>query len=331
MQFQPEKKKDTNQGGIAPKRSKRRLRVSIIGVGNVGGAVATALSSQAFVVCEIILWDRNKNRATGLAMDLEDTQYWRLDCPASTGSRAFHTIRAAERLVETGASDLVIYACGVKQRPGEARTALGDRNESCAKQIIPVVARHSPNARFIVVTNPCERMSAVVHRLIGSSRDASRVISTGTMLDSARLHREICTRLETTTHSPQPANVHALAVGEHGPAVQPMWDRVVLTRGNVLKVVQFDANSRDCITEAVKRRAGRIIDMLGFTCYGVASAVVALVVALYDQEKSGHSTIPLCIGSFDSDASPQLRWSSDIVTIANGMITRATPRSRSKI
>lgn len=104
---------------------------------------------------------------------------------------------------------MIIITAGCRQKPGESRLDLVQRNTEIYKGMIPVLVKHSPNAVLFVVSNPVDIMTYITWKLSGLP--ASRVIGSGTNLDSARFRYYIGEKLGIS-----PSSCHAWIVGEHG-------------------------------------------------------------------------------------------------------------------
>ena len=151
------------------------MKIAIIGVGSVGSAVATAVKSTG-LAHEIVLFDRDGIRARAAAEDLGHASAFSYDIKITAVSN-YRAIRG---------SDIVIVAAGANQKPGETRMDLLHKNAAVIQDIIPRVMDNvdPKNVKIIIVTNPLDVMVMLAQKL--SRLPASRVIGTGTMLDSAR-------------------------------------------------------------------------------------------------------------------------------------------------
>ncbi|MFQ6745043.1 MAG: lactate/malate family dehydrogenase, partial [Alphaproteobacteria bacterium] len=149
------------------------MKISIIGIGSVGSAVATAVSNTG-LAHEIVLFDRDGIRARAAAEDLGHAAAFSYDIKIT----AVNTYRAIR------GSDIVIIAAGANQKPGQTRTDLLNANAAVISDIIPrVMANIDPKiVKLIIVTNPLDVMVMLAQQL--SKLPANRVIGTGTMLDS---------------------------------------------------------------------------------------------------------------------------------------------------
>ena len=181
-------------------------KVVIIGCGNVGMSYAYALVNQKSYVHELVLIDLNKEKTQGEAMDLNH-------CLAFAPSRI--SIKAGDYSDCKGAS-IVCIAAGANQNPGETRMDLLNKNSRIFKDIVSKVMESGFDGIFLVATNPLDVMTYLTWKYSGL--DSSRVIGSGTCLDSARLRYLIGEKLNIN-----PKNVHAYVIGEHGDSEFVSW------------------------------------------------------------------------------------------------------------
>lgn len=249
------------------------MKVGIIGIGSVGGAVATAVHNTG-LVHELVLIDRNQIRARGAAEDLGHaaTFGWDIDIRAGT----YRDLKGA---------NIVIIAAGANQKPGETRMDLLDANAAVINDIVPQVMKYidPKNTILIVVTNPLDVMVMLAQRV--SKMDASRVIGTGTMLDSARLKTILSRQLGVS-----PSSVNAYVLGEHGDSSVINWSAVTignLPLDNFAKQTKhpMTMRSRDTITYRVKNAAYEILQGRGATWDGIGAAVADLIQAIVNNER----------------------------------------------
>jgi L-lactate dehydrogenase len=186
------------------------MKLGIIGTGAVGTACAFASVMRGFL-SEIVLLDRDRKRARGVATDL---QY---------GA----TLSPAVRLIEgdypdLAGADLVMITAGVNERAGGAtdrsdpngRLRLLDANVEVYRDIVPRLVKSAPEAMILVVTDPPDPLADLARKLGGHDR----VLSTGTYLDSLRFKFHLAERLEVS-----PASVEAMVIGEHGTSEVFIW------------------------------------------------------------------------------------------------------------
>jgi L-lactate dehydrogenase len=251
------------------------MKIGIVGAGFVGATAAYALVMRG-VGRQIVLVDRNEARARAEADDL------------------LHAVPFAHPLdvVAGGYPDLagarvVVLTAGVGQRPGETRPQLLARNAAVFQEIVPAVLEHAPDAVLIVATNPVDVMTHLAARFAAERGvPRSRVLGSGTMLDTARFRTLLGRRLGVDA-----AHVHAYVVGEHGDSEVLTWS--IATVGGLPLAemaerhgVPFDDEARKAIDGAVRGAAYSIIAGKGATYYGVGSALARVVEAVLRDQRS---------------------------------------------
>jgi L-lactate dehydrogenase len=249
----------------------QKRTIGIIGTGHVGVAVAYAVYMRG-LASEIVLLDKDRKRAEGEAMDLMHGQ-------AFAGSV---TVRAGD-YKDLSMAQVVVITAGVAQRPGETRLALLNRNAAVFREIIAELDGHSPQSVLIIASNPVDILTYVSQKL--SARTASRVIGTGTMLDTSRF------RVMLGQHyAVDPRSVHAYILGEHGDTEVPIWSSATIGGvplvENSVRGIPFDAGKMDSLFQRVRNAAYEIIDRKGYTNTAIGAAIVRLLEALLEDQKS---------------------------------------------
>ncbi|CAN1748143.1 L-lactate dehydrogenase [Linum perenne] len=171
--------------------SKRAItKISVIGVGNVGMAIAQTILTQD-LADELALVDANDDKLRGEMLDLQHAAAFlpRTKILSSTDSSI------------TAGSDLCIVTAGARQNPGESRLNLLQRNVGIFKSIIPSLAKHSPDAILLIVSNPVDVLTYVAWKLSGFP--SNRVIGSGTNLDSSRFRFLIADHLDVNAQDVQ--------------------------------------------------------------------------------------------------------------------------------
>lgn len=265
------------------------MKIAIIGIGSVGSAVATAVKNTG-LVHEIVLFDRDGVRARAAAEDLGHAASFGFDVKITAASN-YRAIRGA---------DIVIIAAGANQKPGETRTDLLMKNAAVISDIVPrVMANVDPKTvKIIVVTNPLDVMVMLTQRL--SKLSASRVIGTGTMLDSARLRTILARQLSVS-----PQSINAYVLGEHGDSSVVNWTSVSI--GAIAlddfcrqMKISLPQTARNTIAHRVRNAAYEIIQGRGATWDGIGAAVADLLRAIINDE---HRILTVsCAGSGAKDA-----------------------------
>ena len=171
-------------------------KIGIVGAGFVGSTAAYAMVMRG-VGSDIVIVDLNRAAAEAQASDIVHA------VPFAYSAN----VRAGDYPDLAGA-DIVLLSAGVNQQPGETRIQLLGRNASVFGTIIPKVLQAAPDAVLVVATNPVDVMTQIAQRISGLP--ASRVVGSGTILDTARFRSLLAGHLGVS-----PKSVHA-QVGGHG-------------------------------------------------------------------------------------------------------------------
>lgn len=247
-----------------------RSKVAIIGTGFVGMSYAYALLNQGAVE-ELVLIDVDAQKAEGEAMDLN------------------HGLAFAPRKMsiksgtyqDTKDAGLVVITAGVNQKEGETRLDLLTRNASIMKSIVKGVMASGFNGIFLVATNPVDILTYIVWK--ESGLPSSRVIGSGTSLDTARLRYEISRYIEIDVR-----NIHAYIMGEHGDSEFVCWSNANVGGKPFKDVVETMGRIRfedlEDIASKVKHAAYEIISRKKATYYGIGMALVRITMAIFNNE-----------------------------------------------
>ncbi|KAI5071166.1 hypothetical protein GOP47_0013417 [Adiantum capillus-veneris] len=149
-----------------------------------------------------------------------------------------------------------------RQREGETRLSLLDRNLPLFKSIIPELVRQSPDTILLTVSNPVDILTYLSWKLSGLP--PNRVIGTGTNLDSSRLHFLIADKIDVNAR-----NIHGYMVGEHGDNSVPLWLSLTVANVPVLNLndkngVKYTKETLKEFHEAVVGSVGLLARRLGF-------------------------------------------------------------------
>lgn len=247
-------------------------KISVIGAGNVGMRYAYALMLRG-LARQIVLIDVDRKRLEGDVMDL------------SHGAPYVASVQiVAGDYPDTADSDLIVITAGRNQRPGQTRLDLVKVNVELYKSIIPRLMKYAPGAIFLIVTNPVDVLAYAAYRISG--KDSSKVLSSGTVLDTARFRYLLSRHCHV-----DPSNVHAYILGEHGDSEFPVWSKAMV--GGILfnQYCAFCGDSRchkeeelDAIFNEVRRSAYEIIERKGETSYGIGLALLRITKAIINDE-----------------------------------------------
>lgn len=235
----------------------------IVGAGQVGLACAYSMLIQN-TLDEMVLVDVAKEKLEGEVMDLVHGLPF-----------VEPTLVRGGAIADGAGADIVIVTAGVGQKPGETRLSLVQRNVELLKKLIPEIVQHCPNAILLLVSNPVDILTYAALKLSGLP--TSRVIGSGTVLDTARFRYLLAQKLQV-----DPRSLHAYVVGEHGDSEVALWSRVNIAGTPLydgdLKVL--DEQELQEIFSHVKNAAYEIIQRKGYTSYAIGLAVTQIVHAI---------------------------------------------------
>ena len=246
-------------------------KVVLVGAGFVGMSFAYSLLNQGGVD-ELVLIDVNKDKIIGEEMDLS------------------HGLPYAphKMLIKAGDYDecknanIVVITAGLAQKPGQSRLELAVENAKIMKSITENVMKNGFKGVFIVASNPVDLMSYVVAEV--SRLPKSRVIGSGTVLDTARLRYLIAEYIGVSSK-----NIHAYILGEHGDSSLVPWDHCYVGCKKIIDIMKEKKHPMENlqrIHDYVWQAAYDIIEKKRATYYGIGMALNRLVRAVLDDENS---------------------------------------------
>jgi malate dehydrogenase len=225
-----------------------RHRVSIIGAGQTGAATALWISAKG--LCDIVLVDVAEGLAKGKAMDMQE---------AMPILRHPVTITGTKDYSETADSNIVIVTAGQIRKPGMSRDDLISINAEVVRSTMEQAILYSPDAIFIILTNPVDVLSYLAYKTSGLPKN--RVIGQGGILDSARFRILLAQELGVSVES-----VHAYVLGGHGDSMVPM-----LRHAHVAGIPLLDMMPVERILELVERTRNRGAEIINLLKTGSAS------------------------------------------------------------
>lgn len=172
-------------------------KLSIIGAGAVGSSLAYASLIRG-VARHVVLYDINAAKVRAEALDLAHGSQF---MPQAK-------IEGSDDPEITRGSDVVVITAGAKQKPGETRMDLAASTVNLMKKVIPPLVERSPDAIFLMVTNPVDVTTYAALKISGLPRN--QLFGSGTVLDSSRLRYLVAEACEVAV-----VNVHAYIAGEH--------------------------------------------------------------------------------------------------------------------
>ena len=242
-------------------------KIVIIGCGNVGMSYAYALVNQKCPVDELVLIDKNNNKAEGEAMDLNHS------IPYSPNNLSIK----AGNYDDCKNAKIIMIAAGANQNIGETRLDLINKNAIIFKEIIKKVMATKFNGIFLIATNPVDITSYITYKY--SKLPASKIVGTGTSLDTARLRYILSKKFEIF-----PKNVHAYVLGEHGDSEFVAWSSAMI--GSVKIDSLLSESEKKEISKEVRDSAYKIIEKKGNTSYGIGMCLLRITNAILNDENA---------------------------------------------
>jgi malate dehydrogenase len=246
----------------------RRAKISIIGAGNVGATCAHWAAAKE--LGDIVLLDipDRAGVAKGKALDL-------LCCGPieEFDSRVTGTGDYAD----TAGSDVVVVTAGLPRKPGMSRDDLIATNVKIVKEVSAQVAKHSPNAVMIVVSNPLDAMVYTAWKASGFP--TNRILGQAGALDVARFRAFLAMELGCSIE-----DIQALLLGGHGDDMVPL-PRFTSVHGIPIDMLLSKEKIDACVQRA-KVGGGEIVQLMGTSAYyAPASGTIQMVEAIVKDKK----------------------------------------------
>lgn len=245
------------------------MKVTVVGAGAVGASCAEYIAIKNFA-SEVVLVDIKEGFAEGKAMDLMQT--------ASLNGFDTRIVGSTNDYTKTANSDIVVVTSGIPRKPGMTREELIDTNASIVKSVTSSLIEHSPNAIVIIVSNPMDTMTYLVHKTLNIP--AERIIGMGGALDSARFKYRLAEALGAPI-----SDVDGMVIGAHSDVGMLPLTRLA-TRNSVPVSHFIDEERLQQVLEETKVGA-TLTKLLGTSAwYAPGAAVSGLVQAIAcDQKK----------------------------------------------
>jgi malate dehydrogenase len=239
--------------------------ITIIGAGKVGSSAAFEILR--YRISDVTLIDIAENLAKGEALDMMQ---------AAPAIEFDGKIRGTSDYSEMQGSKLVIVIAGQGRKPGMTRIDLMNNNAKIIRNIVKEVAKHAPDCKLMVVTNPVDIMNYIARR--ESGLPPNHVFGMGNILDTLRFRSYIAQELNVSRQ-----DVNALVIGEHGDSMVPLVEyasvtgipiTTLLTQEQISKIVQRTINS-----------GADVINLKGSTIYAPAAVIAMMADAVINDRK----------------------------------------------
>ena len=246
-----------------------KRKIVLVGTGFVGMSMAYSLLNQGGIN-ELVLVDVLKDKAEGEAMDLAHG----MPCGPT------------DMIIKSGDYDeckdanIVVITAGLAQKPGQTRLELAAANAKIMKQITESVVASGFKGIFLVASNPVDLMTYVVREVSGF--DSSKVIGSGTVLDTARLRYLLGKYLKVSSK-----NVHAYIMGEHGDSSFVPWNHANVGCKKIKEIMKDNKHpisDLEKIYTEVQQAAYEIINRKKATYYGIGLGLTKIIKAILNDQ-----------------------------------------------
>jgi malate dehydrogenase len=246
------------------------MKVTVVGAGAVGASCAEYIAIKNFA-SEVVLLDIKENFAEGKSMDLMQT--------ASLNGFDTQIVGTTNDYSKTSGSDIAVITSGIPRKPGMTREELIGINAGIVKTVSENLIKHSPNVVLIIVSNPMDTMTYLVHKTTDLPKH--RIIGMGGALDSARFKYRLAEAMDCPS-----SDVDGMVIGGHSD--KGMLPLTRLASRNSVRVSEFLSEERlSEVLESTKVGGATLTGMLGTSAwYAPGAAVSSLVQSIAcDQKK----------------------------------------------
>ncbi|HKQ85447.1 MAG TPA: malate dehydrogenase [Candidatus Acidoferrales bacterium] len=248
-----------------------RKKVTVVGGGFVGSTTAQRIHDSG--LADVVLTDILEGVPAGKALDMaESAPILATDAQAAGISTAKGDYEA------TANSDIIVITAGFARKPGMSRDDLLKANYDVIKAVVEKIAKLSPKAILIVVTNPLDAMAQAAFKISGFPK--RRVLGMAGVLDSARMSTFVARELNVSVE-----NVHSFVLGGHGDDMVPLA-RYSTVAGVPLPEL-IPADRLEAIIARTRKGGAEIVNLLktGSAYYAPSAAAVEMVEAILKDKK----------------------------------------------
>ena len=245
------------------------MKITVVGAGAVGASCAEYIAIKNFV-SEVVLLDIKEGFAEGKAMDLMQT--------ASLNNFDTNIIGSTNDYSKTSNSNICVITSGIPRKPGMSREELIGINAGIVKTVSSNLLEHSPDTILIVVSNPMDSMTYLVHKT--TTLPKNRIIGMGGALDSARFKYRLAEALDAPVKE-----VDGMVIGGHSDkGMVPLISKA--TRNGEKVSDLLSAERLDQVKQDTKVGGATLTGLLGTSAwYAPGAAVSSLVQAIICDEK----------------------------------------------
>ena len=237
------------------------MKITVVGAGAVGASCAEYIALKNFA-SEVVILDIKDGFAEGKAMDLMQ--------PASLNNFDTKIIGTTNDYSKTSASDICVITSGIPRKPGMTREELIGINAKIVSEVSSSLIRFSPNTILIVVSNPMDSMTYLVHKKTGLSKN--RIIGMGGALDSARFKYRIAEALNCPI-----SDVDGIVIGGHSDkGMVPLISKATRNSIRISNFLSYEILEN--IKQETKIGGATLTKLLGTSAWYAPGAAVSSIV-----------------------------------------------------
>ena len=243
-------------------------KITVVGAGNVGATAAQRIAEKE-LARTVVMVDVADGIPQGKGLDQWESAPIELFDSRVTGTTGYE---------ETAGSDIVVITAGIARKPGMSRDDLLNTNAGIVKSVAENVAKTSPKAILIIVSNPLDVMCYVAMKASGFPRE--RVIGMAGVLDTARYRSFLAMELDVSVR-----DIQAMVLGGHGDTMVPL---ISYTTVSGIPITQLVAKDKlDAIVDRARNGGAEIVKFLktGSAYYAPSSGAVQMVEAIVRDQK----------------------------------------------
>lgn len=241
-------------------------KVTVVGAGFVGATTAQRIVEKE--IADVVLIDIVEGMPQGKALDMME----------SAPVEGFKTkISGTNNYADTANSDVVVVTAGIARKPGMSRDDLVNTNAGIVGGVVEQAVKYSPNAIFIIVSNPLDVMTYLAWKKTGLPSE--RVFGMAGELDSARMAYFIAEALNVN-----PSDVQAMVLGGHGDEMVPVPQHTKVKGKPITELLPAD--KIEAINQRTRDGGAEIVKYLktGSAYYAPSSSVVRMVRAVLEDK-----------------------------------------------
>ena len=243
-------------------------KITVVGAGNVGATAAQRIAEKE-LARTVVMVDVAEGVPQGKGLDQWQSAPIELCDTRIIGTNGYD---------ETVDSDIVVITAGIARKPGMSRDDLMNTNAGIVKSVAENVARTSPNAILIVVSNPLDVMCHVAMKASGFPRE--RVLGMAGILDTARYRAFLAEALDISVR-----DIQAMVLGGHGDTMVPLISYTTVSGIPITQLMARDV--LDTIVDRTRNGGAEIVALLktGSAYYAPSAGAVQMVEAIVQDQK----------------------------------------------